>query len=105
NLVITSCVEIRNKKLQDEIERFSKESKYVSNETKTADTFCNDAFDVTGEMSKRIVDMEKDLSKSKAKSIAFEITLQHKSQENNSLKTWQKENENFLALLQIENAH
>ncbi|GKA34791.1 hypothetical protein Tco_0721220 [Tanacetum coccineum] len=52
NLVITSCVQIGNKNLQDEIERFSKESKDVSNETKTADTFCIDAFDVTEEMSK-----------------------------------------------------
>ncbi|GJR82877.1 hypothetical protein Tco_0153662 [Tanacetum coccineum] len=38
NLVITSCVEIRNKDLHDEIERISKESKDVSNESKTADT-------------------------------------------------------------------
>ncbi|GJV16455.1 hypothetical protein Tco_1361778 [Tanacetum coccineum] len=63
NLVINSCVEIKNKNLQDEIEQFSKESKDVSNESKTADTFCNDAFDVTQELSKRIVDLEKDLSK------------------------------------------
>ncbi|GJV00354.1 hypothetical protein Tco_1329624 [Tanacetum coccineum] len=40
-----------------------------------------------------------------AKSIALEIALQHKSHENNSLKTLQKENENFMASLQIENAH
>ncbi|GJR21173.1 hypothetical protein Tco_0969700 [Tanacetum coccineum] len=45
------------------------------------------------------------LSKFKAKSIAFEIALQHKPRENNSLKTLQKENENFMASLQIENAH
>ncbi|GJS46950.1 hypothetical protein Tco_0597071 [Tanacetum coccineum] len=57
------------------------------------------------ELSKRIVELEKDLSKFEAKSIAFEITLQHKSRENNSLKTLQKENENFMASLQIENAH
>ncbi|GJW28255.1 hypothetical protein Tco_0045130 [Tanacetum coccineum] len=105
NIVISSCVEIGNKNLQDEIERFSKESKDVSNESKTADTFCNDAFDVTQELSKIIVDMEKDLSKLEAQSIAFEIALQHKSQENNSLKKLQKENANFLASLQIENAH
>ncbi|GJR99636.1 hypothetical protein Tco_0316145 [Tanacetum coccineum] len=37
--------------------------------------------------------------------IAFEIALQHKSRENNSLKTVQKENENFMASLQLENAH
>ncbi|GJX16245.1 hypothetical protein Tco_0217077 [Tanacetum coccineum] len=56
-------------------------------------------------LSKRIVELEKDLSKSEAKSIAFEIALQHKSRENNSLKTVQKENENFMASLQLENAH
>ncbi|GJQ89197.1 hypothetical protein Tco_0000336 [Tanacetum coccineum] len=105
NLVITSCVEIRNKDLHDEIDRISKESKDVSNESKTADTVCNDAFGVTQELSKRIVELEKDLSKFEAKSIAFEIALQHKSRENNSLKTVQKENENFMASLQLENAH
>ncbi|GJZ36943.1 hypothetical protein Tco_0583134 [Tanacetum coccineum] len=41
NLVITSCVEIRNKDLHDKIKRISKESKEVSNESKTADTVCN----------------------------------------------------------------
>ncbi|GJX36486.1 hypothetical protein Tco_0248043 [Tanacetum coccineum] len=105
NLVITSCVEIRNKGLHDEIERISKESKYVSNESKTADTVCNNAFEVTQELSKRIVELEKDFSKFEAKSIAFEVALQHKSRKNNSLKTLQKENENFMASLQIENAH
>ncbi|GJZ50190.1 hypothetical protein Tco_0604380 [Tanacetum coccineum] len=55
--------------------------------------------------SKRIVELEKDLSKSVAKSIAFEIALQHMSRENNSLKTVQKENENFMASLQLKNAH
>ncbi|GJY31734.1 hypothetical protein Tco_0415229 [Tanacetum coccineum] len=94
NLVINSCVEIGNKNFQDEIERFSKESKDVSNEGKTIDMFCDDAFDVTQE-----------LSKLEAQSIAFEIALQHKSQENNSLKKLQKENEIFLASLQNENAH
>ncbi|GJX95531.1 reverse transcriptase zinc-binding domain-containing protein, partial [Tanacetum coccineum] len=58
-----------------------------------SDTVCNDAFEVTQELSKRIVELEKDLSKFEAKSIAFEIALQHKSRENNSLKTLQKENE------------
>ncbi|GJW50849.1 hypothetical protein Tco_0092200, partial [Tanacetum coccineum] len=105
NLVITSCVEIRNKDLHDETERISKESKDVSNESTTADTVCNDAFEVTQELSKRIVELEKDLSKFEAKSIAFEIALQHKSRENTSLKTLQKENENFMASLQIKNAH
>ncbi|GKD55914.1 hypothetical protein Tco_1289301 [Tanacetum coccineum] len=61
NLVITSCMEIRNKDLHDEIERISKES--------------ND------------------------------ISFEHKSRENNSLKTVQKENENFMASLQLENTH
>ncbi|GKD52470.1 hypothetical protein Tco_1281446 [Tanacetum coccineum] len=92
NLVITSCMEIRNKDLHDEIERISKESNDVS-------------FEVTQGLSKRIVELEKDLSKSEAKSIAFEIALQHKSRENNSLKTVQKENENFMASLQLENVH
>ncbi|GJT18884.1 hypothetical protein Tco_0877590 [Tanacetum coccineum] len=78
NLVINSCVEIRNKNLQDKIERFSKESKDVSNESKTADMFCNDAFDFTQELTKRIIYLEKDLSKLKAQSIAFEIALRHK---------------------------
>ncbi|GJQ92326.1 hypothetical protein Tco_0003465 [Tanacetum coccineum] len=105
NLVITSCMETRNKDLHDETERISKESKDVSTENKKADTVCNDAFEVTQELSKRIVELEKDLSKFEAKSIAFEIALQHKSRENTSLKTLQKENENFMASLQIENAH
>ncbi|GJR77192.1 hypothetical protein Tco_0089557 [Tanacetum coccineum] len=101
NLVITSCVEIRNKDLHDEIERISKESKDVSNESKTADTVCNDAFEVTQELSKRIVELEKDLSKFEAKSIAFEIALQHKSRENNSLKTVQKKREFLWESLQL----
>ncbi|GJY42200.1 hypothetical protein Tco_0429470 [Tanacetum coccineum] len=63
NLVITSCMEIRNKNLHDEMERISKESKDVSNESTTADTVCNDAFEVTQELSNRIVELEKDLSK------------------------------------------
>ncbi|GKG17833.1 hypothetical protein Tco_0372131, partial [Tanacetum coccineum] len=97
NLVITSFVEIRNKDLHDEIERISKESKDVSNESKTADMVCNDAFEVTQELSKKIAELEKDLSKFEAKSIAFEIALHHKSRENNSLTTLQKENEIFMA--------
>ncbi|GJT39032.1 hypothetical protein Tco_0938897 [Tanacetum coccineum] len=105
NLVITSYLEIRNKELHDEIKRISKESKDVSKELKTANTVCNVAFEVTQGLSKRIVDLEKEFSKSEAKSIAFEIALQHKSRENNSLKSMQKENENFMASLQLENAH
>ncbi|GJV21612.1 hypothetical protein Tco_1370632 [Tanacetum coccineum] len=59
NLVITSCVEIRNKDLHDEIERISKESKDVSNESKTADTVCNDAFEVSQGLSKRMYEFGK----------------------------------------------
>ncbi|GKD04142.1 hypothetical protein Tco_1179116, partial [Tanacetum coccineum] len=84
NLVIISCEEIRNKDLHDETERISNESKDVSNESKTADTVCNYAFEVTKELSKKFVVLQKDLSKFEAKSIAFEIALQHKSRENNS---------------------
>nr|GEV87868.1 hypothetical protein [Tanacetum cinerariifolium] len=90
--------------LHNETERISKESKDVSNESKTADVVCNDAFEVTQELSRRIVELEKDLSKFEAKIIAFDIAVQHKSRENNSLKTLQKENENFMTSLQIENA-
>ncbi|GJX26894.1 RNA-directed DNA polymerase, eukaryota [Tanacetum coccineum] len=50
------------------------------------------------------IELEKDFAKLEAQSIAFEIALQHKTQENNSLKILQKENVNFLASLQIENA-
>ncbi|GJX10926.1 hypothetical protein Tco_0200785 [Tanacetum coccineum] len=56
-------------------------SKDVSNESTTGDTVCNDAFEVTQELSKRIVlnEMEKDLSKFEAKSISFVNCTQHKS--------------------------
>ncbi|GJR04399.1 hypothetical protein Tco_0527383 [Tanacetum coccineum] len=77
NLVITSCVEIRNKDLHDETERISKESKDVSNESKTADTVCNDAFEVTHELSKRIIELEMICQKFAAKEYCFEIALQH----------------------------
>ncbi|GJW44887.1 hypothetical protein Tco_0073686 [Tanacetum coccineum] len=76
NLVINSCVEIGNTNLQDEIERLSKESKDVSNESKTVDKFCNDAFDVTQELSKRIVDLEKDLSKLEAQNITYKYLFE-----------------------------
>nr|GEU88861.1 retrovirus-related Pol polyprotein from transposon TNT 1-94 [Tanacetum cinerariifolium] len=52
-----------------------------------------------------LTSLQKDFSKLEAQSIAFEIALQHKTQENNYLKTMQKDNEIFLASLQIENAH
>ncbi|GJS45169.1 hypothetical protein Tco_0595290 [Tanacetum coccineum] len=87
-------------------------SEKVSSETKpsmasmsSANPMLVDLNEMENELSKRIVELEKDLSKFEAKSIAFEIALQHKSRENNSLKTLQKENENFMASLQIENAH
>ncbi|GJY37996.1 hypothetical protein Tco_0424360 [Tanacetum coccineum] len=84
NLVITSCMEIRNKDLHDQIERISKDSKDVSNESKTVDTACNDAFEGTQGLSKRIVELEKDLSKSEAKGIAFESPLHNMSRKNYS---------------------
>ncbi|GJR84747.1 hypothetical protein Tco_0155532 [Tanacetum coccineum] len=95
NLVMQSYVEIKNK---EEIERFSKESK-------DGDKFCNDVVEVKEKLSKQIVQLENDFAKLEAQSIAFEIALQHKTQENKSLKTLQKENENFMASLQIKNAH
>ncbi|GKD76464.1 hypothetical protein Tco_1339085 [Tanacetum coccineum] len=52
-----------------------------------------------------ISQLQNDFSKLEAQSIAFEFALQHKIQENNYLKTMQTENENFVASLQIENAH
>ncbi|GJS33593.1 hypothetical protein Tco_0531975 [Tanacetum coccineum] len=52
-----------------------------------------------------ISQIQKDFSKMEAQSIAFEIALQHKIQENNSLKTMQTDNKNFVASLQIENTH
>ncbi|GJZ87509.1 hypothetical protein Tco_0659119 [Tanacetum coccineum] len=90
-----SYAEIKNK---EEIEWFSKESK-------DGDKFCNDVVDVKEKLSKRIVQLEKYFSKLETQSITFEIALQHKTQENKSLKTVQKENEFFLSSLQIENAH
>ncbi|GJV90679.1 hypothetical protein Tco_1538492 [Tanacetum coccineum] len=95
NLVMQSYLEIKNK---EEIERISKESK-------DSEKFCNDVVEVKEKLSKQIVQLEKDFAKLEAQSIAFEIALQHKTQENNSLKTLQKENENFMASLQIENSH
>ncbi|GKD35129.1 hypothetical protein Tco_1250638 [Tanacetum coccineum] len=48
---------------------------------------------------------KKIFQKMEAQSIAFEITLQYKIKENNSLKTMQTENENFGASLEIDKAH
>nr|GEX57887.1 hypothetical protein [Tanacetum cinerariifolium] len=80
NLVMQSYVEIKNK---EEIERFSKKSK-------DGDKFCNDVVEVKEKLSNRIVQLEKDFAKLEAQSIAFEIVLQHKTQENKSLKIVQK---------------
>ncbi|GJR91057.1 hypothetical protein Tco_0215068 [Tanacetum coccineum] len=95
NLVMQSYVEIKN---NEKIERFSKESK-------DSEKFCNDVVKVKEMLSKQIVQLQKDFAKLEAQIISFEIALQHKTQKNNSLKTLQKENENFMASLQIENAH
>ncbi|GJX62605.1 hypothetical protein Tco_0295505 [Tanacetum coccineum] len=78
NLVITSCVQIRNKDLHDEIERILKESKDVSNESKTAVT---------------VVMMHLKSHKNCQKELL------------NWKKILQNENENFMASLQLENAH
>ncbi|GJT57179.1 hypothetical protein Tco_0992233 [Tanacetum coccineum] len=67
-------------------DHFPKESKDVSNESKTADTVCNDAFEVSQGLSKRIVELEKDLLKFKAKSIAFEIIDDSKAEKDQFLK-------------------
>ncbi|GKB16793.1 hypothetical protein Tco_0850716 [Tanacetum coccineum] len=56
-------------------------------------------------LKKTITQLQKDFLKLEAQSIDFEIALQYKIQENNSLKTMQTENENFVASLQIKNAH
>ncbi|GJX41775.1 hypothetical protein Tco_0256765 [Tanacetum coccineum] len=80
NLVMQSYVEIKNK---EEIQWFSKESK-------DSEKFCNDVVEVKEKFSKQIVQLEKDFVKLEAQSIAFEISLQHKTQENTSLKTLQK---------------
>ncbi|GJY04243.1 hypothetical protein Tco_0370183 [Tanacetum coccineum] len=95
NIVMQSYVEIKNK---EEIERFLKDSK-------DGDKFCNDVVEVKEKLSKQIVQLVKYFAKREAQSIAFEIALQHKTQENKYLKTLQKENENFMASLQIENVH
>ncbi|GJT88663.1 hypothetical protein Tco_1070380 [Tanacetum coccineum] len=81
NLVMESYVKIKNK---EEIERISKESK-------DGDKFCNDDVEVKEKLSKRIVQLEKDCDTLKAQRIAFEIALQHKTQENKSFQTLQKE--------------
>ncbi|GKB24286.1 hypothetical protein Tco_0863687 [Tanacetum coccineum] len=76
NIVMQSYVEIKN---NEEIERFLKESK-------DSEKFCNDVVEFKEKLSKQIVQLEKDFAKLEAQSIAFEIALQHKTQENNSLK-------------------
>ncbi|GJW53415.1 hypothetical protein Tco_0097500 [Tanacetum coccineum] len=76
NLVMNSCVEIENKNLREEIARFSKESKDVSNGSKSVYKFCNDAVDVKEELSKRTAQFEKDFAKLEGQSISFELELQ-----------------------------
>ncbi|GJV46376.1 hypothetical protein Tco_1430912 [Tanacetum coccineum] len=85
SLVMLSYVEIKN---NEELERFSKESK-------DSDKFCNDVVEVKEKLSKRIVQVEKDFAKLKVQNRDFQIALLHKTQENSSLKTLQKENENL----------
>ncbi|GJV58078.1 hypothetical protein Tco_1459083 [Tanacetum coccineum] len=79
-IVMQSYVEIKN---NEEIERFS-------NESKEGDMFCNVVVEVKEKLSKQIVQLEKDFAKLEAQSIAFEIALQHKTQENKSLKRSKK---------------
>ncbi|GJT36254.1 hypothetical protein Tco_0926673 [Tanacetum coccineum] len=73
NLVITSCMEIRNKDLHDETERISQELKDVSNESKIADTNYKDLFKLVqrsrvetnecDEVKVKIDELEKSLAK------------------------------------------
>ncbi|GJR73876.1 hypothetical protein Tco_0086241 [Tanacetum coccineum] len=74
-------------------------------ENKTAESL-NQTLESENDCHKKtIAQLQKDFSKLEALSIAFEIALQHKTQGNNSLKTMQKENETFLASVQIKNVH
>ncbi|GKA80783.1 hypothetical protein Tco_0787475 [Tanacetum coccineum] len=75
NLVMHSCVKIENKNLREEIGNFSKDSRDVSNESKSIDKFCNDAVDVKEKLSKRTVQFEKDFAKLEAKKISFKLRL------------------------------
>ncbi|GJU09394.1 hypothetical protein Tco_1131790 [Tanacetum coccineum] len=76
NLVMHSCVKIENKNLREEIGNFSKDSRDVSNESKSIDKFCNDAVDVKEKLSKRTVQFENDFAKFEAKKISFKLRLQ-----------------------------
>ncbi|GKA48754.1 hypothetical protein Tco_0741712 [Tanacetum coccineum] len=80
NFFVQTYMEIKNK---EENERFSKESK-------DGDKFCNDVVKVKEKLSKQNVQLEKDFAKLETQSIAFEIALQHKTQENKYLKTLKK---------------
>nr|GEU76937.1 hypothetical protein [Tanacetum cinerariifolium] len=57
------------------------------------------------QMENQCAQFPKEFSKMEAQKISFEIALKHKTQENKSLISMQKENENFMASLQIQNAH
>ncbi|GJU46742.1 hypothetical protein Tco_1204008 [Tanacetum coccineum] len=85
NFVVHCFVEIENENLREENERISKE-----------------APDVKEELSKRTSQFEKDFAKLEAQSISFELEQHKMIQENNSLTSVRKENENFLASLQTE---
>nr|GEV48525.1 hypothetical protein [Tanacetum cinerariifolium] len=63
--ITESYMEIKNK---EEIERFSKESK-------DGDKFCNVVVEVKEKLSKQIVQLEKDLAKLEAQSIADHLSL------------------------------
>ncbi|GJW31134.1 hypothetical protein Tco_0051166 [Tanacetum coccineum] len=81
-----------NKDLHDEIERISKESKDVSNESKTVDTACNDAFEVKRELSKveikecDEVKVKDDFDEIETKNIELEYRVASLIKENEHLK-------------------
>ncbi|GJV13161.1 retrovirus-related pol polyprotein from transposon TNT 1-94 [Tanacetum coccineum] len=106
NFLKTSKLLIKTKVLHEEDCKLSRKYEYVGQKLQKTNqdgfTVKNDDMDIR---QKRLLNWKKICQKFEAKSIAFEIALQHKSQENNSLKTLQKENENFMASLQITNAH
>ncbi|GJX17645.1 hypothetical protein Tco_0218477 [Tanacetum coccineum] len=86
NLVITSCVEIKNKNLREEIASFLKESKDVSN----VYTFRNDASDVTEELVEtNQCDKDKvkfDFDEIETQNIEFEHQVASLLKENEHLK-------------------
>ncbi|GJV08817.1 hypothetical protein Tco_1346473 [Tanacetum coccineum] len=95
NLVMQSYVEIKN---NEEIERFQQSQKLVR-------SFVMMLLKSKKSCQNKLFNLKKIFAKLEAQSLAFEIALQHKTHENNFLKMLQKENENFMTSLQIENAH